>query len=218
MIKIDTLVPRVSRRVMGCPNAAMINALRDAAINLCEQVEVWTYSLDDIVLFRRIPQYELQLPTEAEIVRVSGVTFGSRTMRVRTADWLDANSPGWRDDEGTPHACHVEMDDDRYFLRVTPTPSETYRDTEQRVAIGFVLKPTADASELDDFMVSRYRDTIVAGALRELYDLPDRPWSSQNRADQYGRDFINGVTAARADVLRGFTDAPLSVSPREFGF
>lgn len=218
MKKIETLVPRVSRRVLGCPQTAMINALRDAAINLCEQADVWTFSVDDIVVFKNIAQYELQLPKDAEIVRVSGVSFGGTQMQIRTADWLDANRPGWRNDTGTPDACHIEMDDDRYFLRVTPKPTKTEKDIERRVAIGFVLKPTSDATELDDFMVARYRDTIVAGALTQLYELPDRPWSDERRAAAFAGEFRAGVTAARSDVLRGFTDEPLSVQPREFGF
>jgi hypothetical protein len=218
MKNIDTLAPRVARQVKGCPHAAIVNALRDAAINLCEEADVWTYSVDDLVMFKNIDQYELQLPEEAEIVRISGVSVGSTGLTVRTAEWLDRNRPGWRNDKGTPNACHVEIDDDRYFLRVTPKPSETQKGRDNRIAIGFVLKPTLEATQLDDFLVARYQDTIVAGALWVLYMLPDRPWSSENRAEYWDDKFRGGVASARGDVLRGFTGRGLSVTSRSFGF
>lgn len=71
---------------------------------------------------------------------------------------------------------------------------------------------------LPDWVIQQYRDELMAGVHRELYLVPDRPWSSQELAAHWGKQFIAHKTKARIEAIKQYTRGQTNwMYPATFG-
>lgn len=65
------------------------------------------------------------------------------------------------------------------------------------------VAPTFDACEVDRILLTKYYDTVLAGAKYYIYSMVNKPWSSVNRAQEVKLDFERGIRSAAIDNLTG---------------
>lgn len=65
------------------------------------------------------------------------------------------------------------------------------------------VAPTFNACEIDKILLTKYYDTVLAGAKSYIYAMTDKPWSSVGRAQEFKLDFERGIRSAAIDTMLG---------------
>ena len=77
-----------------------------------------------------------------------------------------------------------------------PKSGTTYR-------IEISVKPTHDTCEFDSALLNNHEELVLIGARALLYALPDKPWSSLQRAQAYEISLLRGCAEAAVDRMLG---------------
>lgn len=211
-----TLAGRIKRHASACPTPTILAAIREAAIELCERGRVWKEEEDYIVAPGSIRDFSVTPPTNAEIISVEQVKYNSLNVPPISKSWLDKNWVGWEKEESNvPRYYYLAPDDDGFTVSIVPKPSETLTG----ISCELILRPSYDAAGMGTGILSRYRAALVAGALKEILSIADKPWTNFDLAKKNNYLFENGVASAISDNLKSFTNQSLEVNPHgDFGY
>lgn len=187
----------------GCSNLLAIDKLREATIEFCRRTQRYRKSFTTTSVADS-GKYSITsfLPVGTKLWDVLNVTYdSSEPLPYRSLDKLNAETPDWSVDSGTPELYTME-DFSSFTLVDKPSASA--------VTIGFTLAllPSQDATAIDDDIAEQYRETLLSGAKYRLLLMNGQDWSNPNLAAVYKRDFETAVGRAS---LR-FT-APLKTKP-----
>lgn len=84
------------------------------------------------------------------------------------------------------------------------------------VIVKGALQPDETATQVIDWLVTRYREGIAAGALERLVRMKSVEWSDPNMAPVYNAEFRRIVGEARARKNISHNEQQLSVTPRSW--
>lgn len=143
----------------GVLNANVDIALRQSAIEFFTRTGAWRVWLDAQTTVLGQDVYDYDLPSGAQVDRLLRAKLG--------AEYL----PVLRPDQANDSATGV-LDMERVQFRLLPTPPEALE-----VATEVSLKPTQDATGLNDEHYSQYQGAIVHGALAKLMLSPKKPYT-----------------------------------------
>ena len=73
------------------------------------------------------------------------------------------------------------------------------------------VAPTYETCEVDRILLTRHYDLVMSGAKYYLYMMPDKPWSSMDRAASSRELFERGISAAAVDTMMGGQRGVLTV-------
>ena len=157
-VDFDDMIPDVRTHLSGAPETTCIHYLRRAAQQFCEDSGLWQVSLGsdmidpltgDADYFEiTIPNADFPLPSGAQLLRVSRVTF--------------------EDDE----IEEISFDENTQKLRF---PSMTVLQTGVLEVVA-VLGPTDDADDVPN-SIGRHRKAIADHAIYEMGMMPNQQWS-----------------------------------------
>lgn len=205
-VSLDVFVPEINPRVVGCPDGVLKNALLTAATEFCTRTLSWQVRHAPVSTSATSYPYTIPLPAHAALARVMAAHVGSSKLEPTSYEVLD-HSYNWDTHQGNPSHFLVEADSE---LVVFPLPSTSM---DLRITAAYTV--ARNATVLEEFLYTTWRDTLVAGALYNLTSQPGRAWSDPAFAEMYQLKFEQGVTSARAEVrTNGKTLGELSVSPR----
>ena len=85
-MNITDFLPWILGDVPGCPDIVAQRAVVAAAKEFCEGSNVWNVLTDPIVLVDGLAGYDLDIPTDAEIVKVMAVYGPERRLIAKTLD------------------------------------------------------------------------------------------------------------------------------------
>lgn len=173
----------------SCPRPTVDRHLRNAAIRLCEEAKCHRVDLDPALIIANIGQVELDLPSGSRVHEVITASIDGQRLEPTTPKLLSYRDPNWAE-PGRPYAYYLESPN---TLRLAATPDAQGLWLDVNAAI----KPTRTATQLDEYLVENFFDTIVAGALTNILMLPDRPFTDPGKAQMYGMAFSNGVQNAK---------------------
>jgi hypothetical protein len=159
--------------VPGCTYKMATLALRTAAQAFCEKTRAWRVTLDPVITRANQTDYEFDLSSEQEIVRVLSAKLDGKDFPVV----LD----GRQVDRGL--IVH-----DPFTFSIFPAPP-----AGQRLDIHVALEPSNTASTLDDLVVRKHITTIIAGAKSELLGKKNQPYSDPVGAIEQRSLFDAGV-------------------------
>lgn len=186
----------------NCPDGALDSALRQSAIDFCEQSFAWRYEHPSVAVTVGTSQYEFGPPSGAVVHAITYAKFNDNEIEVGVdADHMRIWK--WRDQTGTPQ--YVLGGDTN--LTLVPNP-----DIEGTLTMIVVLKPSPDAESVDDFLFNEYRETIVHGAKARLMLSPKKPYGNPEMSVYHQAQFIAKTGAAGTRVARNYTRAPLQTS------
>lgn len=192
----------VSPDVPGCPLPMQEIALRQAAIVFCERSLAWEYEHPDIPVIVGVDEYTFIPPGGAVVHAIMYARFNDQDIYCDVRP-DDISIWDWRHQTGTPQ--YVFSNANSVMLVPTPNVAGTLKMT-------VVLKPSPNASGVDDDIYNEYRTAIVHGALETLMFSPKKPYSNPGMAQVHGQQFNIEAGSAGIRKDRGFTRAPLLTS------
>jgi hypothetical protein len=78
------------------------------------------------------------------------------------------------------------------------------------------LKPSRKSTGIENWLVEKYLDDIMHGALWKLMEMPGKPWSEGNSALYHKGAFDAAIISAQLATQKGLGKAPLRTRPQFF--
>lgn len=209
-MNISEFLPEIYLEAPGCPEAVALNALRHTLREFCERTRAWQADLDGISLIDDIPQYDIDVPPDAELVVVLSARYDdSQITPIYTPEEMDRVLITWRTDTGTG-VSYLIQEWNTLFVSPIPTADDT-----TPVYLRAALKPTMTATTCSDIL-DQWREGISAGALARLKSAPGKSWTDREGAEYYRGMFETAKRKARVRVMNGFGERTTSVIPTAY--
>lgn len=182
--------------VPGCPVRVAENAIRNSAIEFCDETRIWRERAADIAM---TVAGGITYPID-----ISAINSGEATMiaphRVRLADSekpLSVLAKPYLDDQWLVDGPRRPQ----WFYSNTPGeitfgPGETI-DKDNTAFIWVVIKPSRAALTGPDFLGEQWFEEVAHGAKARLMEMPDKPWTQTNRVKYHRDKFVKGYVEAR---------------------
>jgi len=206
MVSWRDFIPQVQHAVAGCPMSSMVNAVREAAIEFCAESKVWTMDSMPTTILAGESSYSLDPPDNADLASVERVRLLGADLRPNsTFEWDEK-----RDESGAPRDYMVT---EPLVVHLWPTPDAT---NPSAMKVKVALQPSSTSSQGPAFLLARYKEGIVAGALSKLMLIPDKTWTNPQLAAVNDAKFRNKINDTKIAVNKGGTTASLRVKRRKF--
>lgn len=196
MTAFSTVAQEVILHVPAAPIPLAVHAVKKSAINFCRLSTVYRYEIEEFPMIAGISTYDLDIPDNTWPIKVGVMQGREQPIKPTSPEYLDNTDPGWRD-KTTQKPTHYYLASDR--LRLVYTPSVTAI-LESNLIVVLGLKQTA--TELEDTLFERYYDTLVAGAVAYLSNLPDETVANPTKAQMFSAAFSAGVDMAMTEANR----------------
>lgn len=207
MAKHEDLYPLILVEAPGCPIPLVQHAINRAAIEFCRLSLAWQEDLDAIGLRAGVWRYDLDVPTQSQLVVLQSVCIGTRDL-VGVADPRGAMK--WGVSKGEP--SHYALLPNFIEIAVDPTPVAV-----ATLTLSAALAPTLAATTLPDLLVDRHFEAISEGAKAVLKRMPNQAWSDPASAQMHAALAAKAAHDARASNEYGRVVGSLSVTSRRFG-
>lgn len=183
--------------VPGCPQDVATNAIRNAAIELCERSRVYLVDHPPISAVANQAAYAWAPGAGLKVVRAESVWFDGVPLAPITSDDLAARYPKWSVEAGTPRGYLQEGLD---TLTLVPKPSADMADA---ITAKVVVAPSRAATGILDALWERYLEAIASGAKARLMSIPEKPYSNPKEAERHAAAFDDAIARARLAAFRG---------------
>lgn len=195
----EDYLSRVRQDAPGCPESVMIDAVRDAAIELCERAHIWRETLAAINTIIGTDRYTLTPATaNTNVVLPVSVLYKDKPLEGKSEEELDATDYGWRTaDNGQPTAF---INDPGGILWLNRKPEEAITGG---LVVRVSLKPTQTATAAADFLYQDHLEAIAHGAKRRLMETVGKKWSNADGSRFHGAKFNYYVAQAHAKATKG---------------
>ncbi len=191
----EQFLKEVQPDVKGCPAQITENAIRNAAIEFCNESRVWRDQAADINI--------LQDNAGPYTIDISAINSGQALiLATHKVKPVNNNLP--------LKVYPIQLQDDRYTRTGRAEPQWYYFQTPDTLFVGpgvpqedvtaevFVtLKPTRDSTSGPDFLFDDWLEQIAHGAKARLMAMAQRPWANLDMVPYHRREFIKGWTEAR---------------------
>lgn len=191
----DLLAPDVP----GCPQAAQVVALRQAAIAFCEQSLAWKYEPPDIQVAVGTAKYSFDTPVGTVSHAVTYAEFNDIQIETRVME-RDISAWDLRHKTGKPEYVLGGP----IYVTLVPTP-----DLKGTLKLTVVLKPAPSADGIDENLFNEYREAIVHGALGKLMLSPKKPYTDGASANYHKQMFLIKTAQAGVREAKSYNRAPL---------
>lgn len=204
----ETLYPEIMPMVNGCPSPIVDNAIRNATIELCDFGLMYREDIDPVVTEAGVAEYDLDLGSSVAIAEIISARTDSRRLDPKTTEDLSSTGSVFEAVTGGGPVAYYQIGPNT--LRLYPIPDGVYT-----VYVTAAMKPSRKATGCESYVMDKYRDGIVAGALSRLLIMP-MAWSNPTYAVQARQMFVKEMGQAKADGMKNFTMASPRVMPRAF--
>jgi hypothetical protein len=92
-----SLVPRVQASVPGCPNATIVQYIRDSAIRTCERTLFWRYQVPLFNLLPGVSEYAYNKPVNTDVHAMFEAVVNKRPLERLTMEKAIELYPQWAD-------------------------------------------------------------------------------------------------------------------------
>lgn len=205
-VALDVFLPYIKPKVPGCPDPLVKSALVTAATDFCTRSLIWHERLAAVSVTGGSFPYTVPVSAHAELIRLLSAYAGTGKMTPATYAELDTVYD-WYTQTGTPSRY---LFDASGRLVAYPLP-DTAMDLRLRIA----NTVARDATVLEDFLYTRWRDELAHGAIARLVAEPNRAWSNAEQYVLHANKFEQGVTKARIEAERNLStnDAHVTMRP-----
>tara|TARA_B100001248_G_C27389482_1_gene461514 strand:+ start:1608 stop:2285 length:678 start_codon:yes stop_codon:yes gene_type:complete len=220
--KIQTLVPKVKREAPSCPEALIIDELRNTLIEFCISTDIYLQDLGILQLIKNVNEYsdkDLDIPAGAELNHIIDIfkEFSDNNNKLLSQKRYTRIHPKAQiggvsiyDFYGKgPVKYYTQKDQETLLFAPTPTENE-------KVYVLYSLKPTQSASTIPTIIANEYSETIVHGALYRLQMMKDTPFTDLQAADLNKKMYDKGEAQAVRKAKYGNVGAPLTIKYQEF--
>lgn len=173
--------------VPGCTYLVAANQLRKAAQVFCEQTRAWRVALDPMMTLAKFTEYEYDLSSEQEIVRVLSVKLDGQPLAIVLEGQQAEHGSGF-----VPRGP--------FRFEIFPAPAKG-----QKIEIQAAIEPSNTASGIDPELYRKYINIIAQGAKAELFGMSNQPFSNPAAAIVARRAFDEGINKTLADLATQFS-------------
>lgn len=197
MTAFSTLAQEVRLMVPNAPVPLITHAVKKSAILFCKKSKAYRWTADVVPVVAGVPTVQLDIPSHTFIHQVMSIQSKDDVIRATSPQLMDNDDPGWRAKTGKFPTHYYQNGPDELRMIYTPQKTDVW---SLQVNVALELKQTA--TELDDYLVDRYYDTILAGAYGFLYGIPEPSVNNPNEQARYNAVFGQGVEEAMIEANR----------------
>lgn len=204
----------------GCPLSSITAAARSAAIEFCQETQLWIMNSELNAILAGHAIYTPDVPDGVEVAAIIKAQFIQRDMsgneRVRQ-DLMPLN------DSDLVRMGNWETLRDRiplYYrvyephrIQLIPSPTETISDS---LVMSVAVKPAYNAKFCPQFILSSHAEAIGYGAKARLAAIPNKTWSNPAMVQFYQGEFQNIINAVKRGQNAAQSRKGLSVRRRRF--
>lgn len=207
-VSLTSFSPEVAPLVPGCADILILNAVRNAAIEFCEESTYWQETQDAFDVTANDLPYDLEAPTGARVCQILSCTVDGQPIDPAALDVLETHT-NWRTLEGSQPSAYFQPNPDQFSLFPLPTGTNS-------VILRTAYCPTRTATSIESYVYQTQLVCIAAGALANLMEMPLQQWSNPELAQFYRAKFMQGIAAATVKANKSFNRANLTVAMRRF--
>lgn len=191
---LDELMPAIS----GAEVALVQRHIILGAIDFCEMSWVWHKDAVPLNIVVDQSKYNLVSPVaNTEIVQVLVVYVDNENVEVSSWNVLNANYAKAKTLKGYAIAYVQDYVEELTLFQI-PDVAIT-----NGLAYKVAMRPTRNATTIDDSIGKRYFDGIADAAKARLFEIPNKPWSDGQAAVFYKQKSEEAARAAKDEVLSG---------------
>lgn len=212
---IDLFLPLVKEECPGITNIDARRAVVQACRDFCTRTYVWQEDHDDLTAVEDVPDYDLEPPTDAEVVDILCMYHNEFPVTPKTETQLTYENSQWRLADGG-QARHFVMNSPTNFS-LYPFPDETVADSICNIRVA--LRPVIGATTVGDLLYTDYQEAIANGARALLLAKPKKPWTNGRRAEECLNEFEFQLSRAKVRARKQYsrTDLHARKAIRRFG-
>lgn len=206
----DNYLKEVMPDVSGCPISTAKNAIRNAAIEFCNESRAWRTQIGDVTTADGTKAYTLVPPADSEIITITRAIIVGDVKPLNTISNLHLNRYKLGTETDRPVMYNAEYPGQITFYR---TPNDIYT-----VEIFATLKSTKIATDGPDFLFNDWLEIIAHGAKGRLMAMAGRSWSNPQMVPYHSKKFINGWVEARIRDSKSNVESSSALRPLSHGF
>lgn len=205
-VSYEVFLPNILPYAPNVLDDQVIDAVRNACIDFCRETLFLQCDLDPITVMAGANTYCLDVPRHNILGQVMGIYYQSRRLERKSQYELEKMfSMNWQSMLGTPQAFTQFNPND---ITLALCPSET---VQNAITGRISYMPLRDSTVVDSQLYERYMEDIVSGALAQLLDTPNQPYTDPSSAKGHAARFRVAKQTARAYVTGGMNHAPMRV-------
>lgn len=191
----DEFLTHVLPSVDGCPDATALDAIKKAGREFCARTMCWDSTPSPLVTTAGIDTYGLDLPDDAELVKLLEVVLNGTAIPVETIN------RGRSMRKRSLNACFAYVED-RADLVLAPAPT-----LAGELWVQMAMKPALAAETFPDELVEYVTD-IAHGAIASLCALPRKTWTDLKQSQLHAMLFNARVGVVAMKVANGHARSP----------
>lgn len=200
---LDLFLPDILPNVNGCPDALARNAVLNALREFFDRTLAWRVMLDPITVTIGISNYDIDVPSGSALSQVLEFYYDGEKVEPTTRTDVAAQDALWRSNPGPIQGWYTE---NVTTLVLLPEPDFT---KSNGVELYVALKPSKDATTVDDWILNEYDEDIAHGALARLCAVPEKFWTNGKLAEYHQEKFNTAIASTAAKAAKGRTRAAL---------
>lgn len=184
----------------GVPQALALDHIRLAAAEFFERSLIWYYDHPAIDVVTGTAEYPFVPPAGTEVCAIRQAWYNGQKIYARSPVTLNSTYEDWRIETGVPYWYHRLS---RLAVRVVPIPSA---DLVGGLKLWVNLKPTKDATTIEEEHFDEWREAIAAGAKYRIAKIPKKPYTDPNMAAVWFQEFKDGYNLALQQANNGMVE------------
>lgn len=206
----DEFLPEVLPFVKDVPEIVAIQAIRNAAIEFCEETRYLQVDNDPVSLQANVSDYDLDADTGYRVIDVVEAWIGDQFLVPKSVEELTKIYRGtdWRSMQGNPY----------YYFRsrmgtmtLVPQPASSSTTTQSYLKCRVAIAPSRSSTTVDDDIYERFLEIICAGARARLYETANQPYYDPQAAMLYRKKFNDEIADVRTRVNKGLSRASVQI-------
>jgi hypothetical protein len=181
MIDFDAFLPLIEPNATNAPEPLIFQSLRLAAIRFCERTRLWRDS--DTIVTDGVEEEPIAVPNDSVLFEVAACAQGRRHLTPITLAELAIRRPLWRTE------CVGGCDGSRWYVCPSWGTIWAIPRCPGTLTVETVLKPSATARTLPDFMLDQYGTDIARGASSLVLAKPNAAFGNAQLAMALGGMF-----------------------------
>lgn len=207
MTPLASFYPYILPECMGAPIPLVDSAILRATREFCTHSTAWRVDLDPVPLANSISDYDLDLPTGSQLVVILDVKLDGTPL------WPIEGTDGIEVTGSTSQPRYTQQTLDQIHL--TPEPAGLA--TGAALSVRAALKPTLDATSIEDFLFDEYVEDLARGAKAILKRIGGKAWTDINGGEADYAQFKQAYHGARIRAEQGSVRSSLRARPVKFG-
>jgi hypothetical protein len=207
-VAYDNFLIEVMPYVKDVPEIVALQAIKNAAIEFCQETRYIQNNLDAMAGITKIGTYDLEANEGTyKIADIVECWYGDSFLVPKSIEQLTQiyRSTNWNTLGGNPYYYFRPSSQE---IRLVPYPDVTQ---SGKINIRAALKPSRASTTIREEIYERFLEDIAYGARARLYNTPNQPYYDLKTSLEYMKRFNDVIADVRTQVNKGLTRASVQI-------